>query len=409
MEITDEYILEKYYNTSLQWRWIKDDNIMQYLKNRFNDIDETDTVSQILYRIKHGLEERPKYKVCGKNAKYLLGFDGYSDFCGCRECRLSEVGQKIIQRKNKQTCLEKYGVEYSFQSENNKMKSKQTCLEKYGVEYVSQNVEIRNKQKQTCLEKYGVENACQAPEVVKKRKETMIQRYGVDYIFKDHNKIKEIIQKRDKTVLEKYGVKNIGQLQFVKDKIKNTLLNKYGYEYLAQIPEIQEKCKQSQQYRSQQCWTTEAREKRYNTFKEHNTFNKSTIEQQFYDYIITIFPNVQTQYKNEIYSYACDFYIEDIDLYIEINGTWTHGPHPYNENNKDDIGLLNKWKSKNTKYYNNAIYTWTQLDVKKQQIATDNNLNYLVIYEYKLEKCINEFIKYMEQNFPVYIQKVDFK
>lgn len=39
----------------------------------------------------------------------------------------------------------KYGVEYSFQSEEVKEKSKRTCLEKYGVEYATQNSEIKKK------------------------------------------------------------------------------------------------------------------------------------------------------------------------------------------------------------------------------------------------------------------------
>ena len=32
------------------------------------------------------------------------------------------------------------------------------------------------------------------------------------------------------------------------------------------------------------------------------------------------------------------------DLYIEIQGSWTHGPHPYDSNNSDDLILKNKNK-----------------------------------------------------------------
>ena len=41
-----------------------------------------------------------------------------------------------------------------------------------------------------------------------------------------------------------------------------------------------------------------------------------------------------------------------------------------------DIQIVNTWKSKNTKYYNNAIITWTIRDVKKRNIAKENKLNY---------------------------------
>ena len=66
---------------------------------------------------------------------------------------------------------------------------------------------------------------------------------------------------------------------------------------------------------------------------------------------------------------------------------WTHGLHPYNENDNDDIEKLNSWKekSKTSDFYKNAIYTWTDLDIRKQKIAKENKLNYKVFYN------INEF------------------
>lgn len=39
------------------------------------------------------------------------------------------------QQASKRTCLEKYGTEYSFQSENNRVKSEKTLIEKYGENY----------------------------------------------------------------------------------------------------------------------------------------------------------------------------------------------------------------------------------------------------------------------------------
>ncbi len=46
----------------------------------------------------------------------------------CKKCSLQNG-----KNKSKQTCLEKYGVENPFQSQEVKDKCKQTCLEKYGV------------------------------------------------------------------------------------------------------------------------------------------------------------------------------------------------------------------------------------------------------------------------------------
>ena len=39
------------------------------------------------------------------------------------------------------------------------------------------------------------------------------------------------------------------------------------------------------------------------------------------------------------------------------------------------------------------IYTWTDLDVRKQQIAKENNLNYIMFYSLTdFEKWYNNFI-----------------
>jgi hypothetical protein len=127
----------------------------------------------------------------------------------------------------------------------------------------------------------------------------------------------------------------------------------------------------------------------------------STVEIQFYEYLIDLlgFDKVEPQYYNkDIYPFSCDFYLPDYDLYIEIQGHWTHGGHPYNENNSDDVNKLSYWKSKNNRYYNNAIYTWTDLDVRKRKIAQKNNLNYLEIFSHHLDECITKFEDFIKLN-----------
>ena len=53
----------------------------------------------------------------------------------------------------------------------------------------------------------------------------------------------------------------------------------------------------------------------------------------------------------KLFEFFCDFYIEDIDTWIEFNGFMTHGGHPFDENNLDDINKLNIWKTKNNSFY----------------------------------------------------------
>ena len=79
-------------------------------------------------------------------------------------------------------------------------------------------------------------------------------------------------------------------------------------------------------------------------------------------------------------------------FYKKCNGSWTHGGHPFDENNQEDIDKLNLWKEKNTKYYQNAINTWTNLDVRKRTIAKNNNLNYKEFWNLNEAKQFIDFL-----------------
>lgn len=125
----------------------------------------------------------------------------------------------------------------------------------------------------------------------------------------------------------------------------------------------------------------------------------SKVEIDFYKYLINTFgfENVDPQHYDDQYPYSCDFFIPGLNLYIEIQGSWTHGKHPFNPDNKKDNEKLNYWKSKDNEYYNNAIYTWTDLDVRKRQCARDNHLNYLEIFSNNIEDCITIFENYITE------------
>ena len=53
-------------------------------------------------------------------------------------------------------------------------------------------------------------------------------------------------------------------------------------------------------------------------------------------------------------------------MYIECNFSWTHGGHFFNNKDPKDIERLEFMKSKHSKYYDNAIKTWTVSDLKKR-------------------------------------------
>ena len=172
------------------------------------------------------------------------------------------------------------------------------------------------------------------------------------------------------------------------DKINN-------YRYImtpAKHKQSYEKCMHtiSERYGKQSILAVkEFEDKRNETLKNNNTFNTSKSEDKCYELLKSKFHVVLRQYKSKKYPFSCDFYIPDKDLYIEYNGTWTHGNHLFDSFNKDDISKLNEWKekSKKSRYYKNAIYTWTDLDVRKNNIAKQNNLNYIILW--KLSDILN--------------------
>ena len=122
------------------------------------------------------------------------------------------------------------------------------------------------------------------------------------------------------------------------------------------------------------------------TKQRNKTFNTSKPEQLVKEELNKKFNFVYHQYKSTSYPFVCDFYIKDLDLYIECNFHWTHGNYnhkvygPFNPNNPEHQTLLSIWKSKDSNYFRKAIKVWTISDPEKLRIAKKNNLNYLVFY-----------------------------
>lgn len=123
--------------------------------------------------------------------------------------------------------------------------------------------------------------------------------------------------------------------------------------------------------------------KSYITKKQNKSFNSSKPEDNYYLYLLSIYneEDIVRQYKDHRYPHACDFYIKPLDLFIELNLSWTHGGKPF-EGTEADLAKLSIWqkKAKTSKYYEKAIKTWTVLDVQKIKDANKNKLNYKVYY-----------------------------
>ena len=381
-----------------------------------------------LYWWKNDIKTYPLCPECGSRLKYYDYAKGYQKYCSkkcannshlkkekCVQTCLERYGcdnprkSPIVKEKAKQTCIEKYGVESPAQCQKIKDKMRQTCvdrygesygklyihkmgqtcLEKYGVEYITQSDVIKDKIKQTCLEKYGVEYSFAADEVKEKIKQTNLEKYGVD----NPNKSEEIRKKIKQTCIDRYGVDCNMKLDLFKEQSKQTCLEKYGVEYITQSDVIKDKIKQTnlERYGVKVPIQNESIKKKIlNSKRKNHTFSTSKIEQSFKRWLDNNHINYEHQYRGDKYPFMCDFYFPDKDLYLEIQGSWVHGFHPYNSNNEDDRNTLNKWKEKNTKFYNTAINVWTERDPLKRETAKRNGLNWVEVFTNKLDVLIEK-------------------
>lgn len=131
--------------------------------------------------------------------------------------------------------------------------------------------------------------------------------------------------------------------------------------------------------------------------KKRGTINKSREEEITHEYFKQMLYNIEPQHKDVVYPYYCDFYFKDYDLYVEINGHWSHGPHPYDPTNEKDIEYLEHLKSKDSAQYKSAVEVWTLRDPEKRKTAKDNNLNYLEVFSVDADKIVDDIKEFMEE------------
>ena len=363
------------YNKRINRKYLEthDLNILHILYNVYDDLSEKTPVYEIYYRLKNNLKKRPVCIICGKPVKYTSGH--YAKFCS-KECQYSDLGKKITKEIKIKSNLEKYGVEHTSQLKE--VTDKRT---KSRADHVN---EIQQHVRESLYKKYGAYDVMHIPHILQKIKNTNLKKFGVEFPLQQLKKENsEIYQKISQTCINKFGVDSPLKNKEVREKIKQTNIQKYGVDNPLKNKEIWKKSQDNRQISS-----------------------KSKLENNFLNYLKLKYEpdDIITQYKSKEYPYYCDFYIKSINLYIEIQGHWTHNDHPFDINNLNDQQIMNIWRTKSLsdKYYKNALNTWTIKDVEKRNTAIQNNLNYLEIFgKTDLNKYIDIFenyIKNMENN-----------
>lgn len=202
------------------------------------------------------------------------------------------------------------------------------------------------------------------------------------------------------TMLDRYGVENPAQLP--SHKAWNTGLTKDTNDSVKKISDANKgktawnkglsipghpHSEETKQHLSQVHSSDEVKLRKYNSLKRNGNLGRNSNtkpELEYYEYLLTKYKpeDIIQQYMDKRYPFKCDFYIIPEDKFIEIHAGWTHGGHPFDRNNPEDIKKLNLWKEKSEEhpYFKNAIYTWTDLDIRKVEVAKKNHLNFEVIY-----------------------------
>jgi len=269
--------------------------------------------------------------------------------------------QKCCIIKNKETCIEKYGVEFPMQSKDIIKKRKENNLKKYGVDEPAKLKEISDKAKRTKKLLYSKENYNNS----EKMKKTKFDKYG-DSSYNNSEKIK-------KTCIEKYGVDNVFKTSDVQKKKKKTTIDHYGVDNY----------KKSEQYKIDNRNYILKKFKNYNIINYNNGISTLECDKgHTYDIDIQVLRNrisyntiictvcnpinsySNSGYEKQLYEFIKDNYNEEIilndrktikkeiDIYLpndkmgfEFNGLYWHSeiniPSNYHKNKTDEANKNN--------------------------------------------------------------------
>lgn len=236
-----------------------------------------------------------------------------------------------------------------------------TNTERYGAPNVFQNEAIKKKSQQTMIRKYGVPFSAQSEELQDKRENTMLERYGGRNTWES----KELRAKVDATMLDHYGNVCPMDCPEIAERRRRTCIERYGVAHPAQNPDILNKG--------------------FDVKKLHGTISSSKPEDEMYQVLCGQFgkENVLRNYWDPRYPFHCDFYVKTGDLFIELNASWTHGFHFFDENSEADKQTLAVWtkKAEQSKFYQGAIDVWTWRDLLKRDTAKKNGIHYIVFWK----------------------------
>lgn len=332
------------------------------------------------YWLLHGLIDFPKCIICGKplSSRNFHGLrKGYKRFCS-QACLSKDPNYLMQLSKSYSNAVSNDPL---FNAKRAK-KSWKTRKRRYGS-YMSQASIERGR---ATRQHHIYENPNYWSDIYEKEKQTNVLN-GHPPTWNNHEQAKQTRFERyngewesqqtkmlkKQHSLEKYGVDDPNKSPIVKQHKAQAFEQKYGkgIKTTFQTPQFKAHMKEINEQRKQ---------KELETKRKNKTFSTSKPEEECFHILHFIYPRLIRQHRSEKYPFACDFYDPYSDTYFEFNGSWTHGKHWFDASNEEDQKTLQKWRDKGTKYYANAIATWTIRDVEKRKTAVKNNLKYVVFW-----------------------------
>ena len=333
------------------------DEMRSYLESRFTEYSSDDKITEAIYRIFYKMEELKHCQICGTVLNYKTLFYRPNTKVCSKECQNKLNAIKLTGRKR---------------SPETDAKIKKTMLERYGVMHCTQCPDILKRRTQTNIERYGGPSPACRQDIKQKMYDTNIERYGHRCTLGS-----TVIKKKVKaTNLERYGTENVFASDAIKERIRKTNNERYGVDNWKQSEAGRQNAKEIFAD-----GTVKAKE--IATKKKNGTLNSSRQEERMYDLLKELYPDYTLirEYKEERYLFYCDFWIKELDVFIELNLHYTHGSHPYNPESKEDQERLTRYKD-----YHYIIDVRTVRDPKKLEVAKSNNLRYIAVYDPKFTK-----------------------
>lgn len=320
-----------------------------------------------------------------------------------------------VKERRRRTVQERYGVDSVLSDPALRERARQTIRKVYGVDNVSQSEVIKARKRESSMRRYGVPSTALDPDVRRRQLETLrrnrpdlpadargpfnapsvqaaakathLARHGVENPFARDDVKDQICQ----TIREHYGVDNPSLSPVIQERRRQTMQERYGVDNPFESEVFQEKSRQTVQERYGVDYAVQSDEiiaRAMDTKRKNGTFATSSAEDTLYELLVGYADQhgmtVIRQYRDEErYPFAVDFYIPERDLFIELNGSWSHGRHWYEADREMDRKTVKTWRKKGEKsqYYRNALEVWIERDVRKREAARRAQLNYVTLWD----------------------------